>query len=216
MRLVLAACIAYLLGSVLPAELFARACGIDIRKVGTGNPGTTNALNELGLIPGVVTGAYDTSVGLVSLWIAQRLGLPVGQTYLVALVSIVGHCLPLYSRFRGGQGMAASTGLILFGIGFAVQRGWLSVVEIVWLAVAAAGVFIVTWSASVVGVLAVPVLFVELALGRPEWQFALFMATVTTWIWLVQLYLALKGKCFRIGEPLRALARRVGDETRGR
>jgi acyl phosphate:glycerol-3-phosphate acyltransferase len=209
MQVVLALLIGYLLGSVLPAEAFARARGVDIRQVGTGNPGATNALQQLGLVPGLITGGYDMAVGLAAMWVAWRMGLAAGWVYLSGLMAIVGHCFPVFSRFRGGQGMAATTGMLGYAIVVSVWRGWLGVPEIALLALVGGATFVLTRSASVVGVIAVPVLVAEVWLGHPEWQFGVFMTVLAVWIWIVQFALARTGGKFHIAEPVRHAWRRA-------
>lgn len=203
MSIVLALAVGYLLGSVLPADIFARARGIEIRAVGTKNPGATNALQELGWLPGLLTGAYDASVGLVSMYLASRLGLPQGWVYLAGVSAIVGHVYPVFFHFRGGQGMAATTGMLVWQIFVALQHGWLTVAGMGMLALVALAVFLLTRSATMVGVVAVPLLALELLLARPEWQFALFSVGLATFIWLVQLGIARREHLFRLAKPAR-------------
>jgi glycerol-3-phosphate acyltransferase PlsY len=208
MRLALAITIGYLLGSILPAVLFARFRGVEIRDLGTRNPGATNALEELGLGPGVVTLVYDSSVGLVSMYIAYLLGLPIGQAYLAGLAAVVGHCFPVFFGFRGGQGMAATTGMLLFEIGVGMWRGWLTIPGMALLVVIAAVVFLLTRSATDVGVFVVPLLVAEVVLGRPEWQTISFISVLALWIWLVQLSTAWRGHLFRLAAPVKRRAAR--------
>ena len=203
MRIAIALVIAYLLGSILPADLFARARGIDIRAVGTRNPGATNAMRELGAVPGLVTGAYDASVGLVSMYLAWRLGLPAGWIYTVGLTAFVGHVFPVFFGFRGGQGMAATTGMLVWCMVYALARGWMSAAGIAALLALAAVIFAVTRSATIVGVCTVPVLVVEVLLARPEWKFGLFMVVLSALIWTTQLGIARQGHLFRSSGPMR-------------
>jgi len=202
MRVLLGLCIGYLLGSVLPAELFARARGIDIRAIGTRNPGATNALHQLGVIPGLVTAAYDMSVGLVSMYAAHLLGVSIGWVYLAGVSAVVGHCFPIFSGLKGGQGMAATTGMLLYAMAIALGRGWLTVWGLALLAALAVAVFALTHSATVVGVATAPPLVLEIVLARPDWRFAVFMGGLAAFIWLVQLGIAVRGHLFRAAGPI--------------
>ena len=210
MREVLALCIGYLLGSVLPADLFARARGIDIRAVGTRNPGATNALRQLGLLPGLLTGLYDASVGLVSMYVAVLLGLSPGWTYLAGVAAIVGHCYPVFFRFRGGQGMAATTGMLVYEMLVAVGKGWLTIPGIALLSAIALAVFVLTRSASMVGVVVAPLLVLEIVLARPDWQFAVFVTALASFIWVVQLSIARREGLFHLAEPVRTWLSGIG------
>lgn len=203
MRQVLALTLGYLLGSVLPADLLARSRGVDIRAVGTRNPGATNALEQLGLVPGLIAGAYDVSVGLVSMYVAWRLGLSTGWIYLAGMAAVVGHVLPVFFRFRGGQGMAAATGMLVYELLVSLARGQLTWIGIATLWVVAATVFVLFRSATIVGVLVVPVLEVELLLSRPDWQFLIFMTGLAGLIWVVQLSIARQQHLFRLADPVR-------------
>jgi glycerol-3-phosphate acyltransferase PlsY len=209
MRVAVALCVAYLLGSVLPADLFARARGVDIRAVGTRNPGATNALQVLGTLPGLITLVYDASVGLVSMYVAWLLGLSSGWIYLSGVMAIVGHCYPVFSRFRGGQGMAAATTMLLFGMGVALANGWLSAADMALLGILGLVVFVLTRSATDVGVFVAPLLAIELLLAGPEWQFTLFMTGLTTFIWLTQLRIAQRQHLFRLTDSARAHVSRL-------
>ena len=137
MRILIALVAGYLLGSVLPADLFARARGVDIRTVGTHNPGATNVLQQLGVWPGLITGAYDCSVGLAAMAIASWLGLAQAWVYLAGLSAVIGHVFPIFFRFRGGQGMAATTGMLVYGIGVALSQRLLTPVGMLILGVVA-------------------------------------------------------------------------------
>ncbi len=201
--IVIALAIGYLLGSLLPADLLARARGLDIRAVGTRNPGTTNALQQLGLVPGVVTLVYDASVGLVSMGIAYLLGLPLSWVYAAGLAAVIGHCFPVFARFRGGQGMAATTGMLVFEMGVGLWQGWLTLQGLAVLFVVAGIVFVLTRSATDVGVFVAPLLIAEVLLGRAPWPTAIFMVVLATWIWLVQLSIARKEHLFRLAAPVR-------------
>lgn len=216
MREVLALGVGYLLGSVLPAEIIARARGIDIRAVGTGNPGATNALKQLGPVAGTVTGAYDASVGLVAMYVAYLLGLSAGWSYLAGVAAVAGHVFPVFSRFRGGQGMAATTGLLVFEMGVALSRGWLAPTGMLALAALGLVAFSLTRSATVVGVVTAPVLVLEIALGRPDPAFLAFVTGLAGMIWLVQFGIAHERRLFRVAAPVRArLAHlRTGGRTR--
>lgn len=183
----LASLIGLLLGSVLPAELLARRRGVDIRSVGDGNPGTVNAVRALGWEPGLVTGVYDVLVGVVAIQIARLLGVSSGATYLAGLMTIVGHRYPVFQGFRGGgQGMAASAGLLVYGTGVALTRGWLSAVGLgVLIAILLVG-FALTRSDVAAAIVMLPVLVVMLVVARADWQFLAFMTAVAMHIWIVQ------------------------------
>ena len=202
MRELLSLCIGYLLGSVLPADLLARARGVDIRAMGTHNPGTTNALEQLGLVPGLITLVYDAPVGLASMYIASRLGLSTGWIYLAGLAAVVGHIFPIFFHFRGGQGMAATTGMLVYEMWVALAGGQLSWEGIAMLGALAATVLVLTRSASVVGALVAPLLELQVLLSSADWQLVTFMTALTGIIWVVQLSIVRQQHLFHLATPV--------------
>lgn len=113
LKYLLIAVIGYFLGNISAGIFIARAYGIrDIRKVGSGNAGTTNVLRSLGWLPSVLTLVGDCLKGFLAAcigkWLAGDVGLIVGGTF-----AIIGHDFPVIFRFKGGKGVATSLGLIL-------------------------------------------------------------------------------------------------------
>ncbi len=111
--LVLAAVIAYLLGSIPFSYIFTKAIkGEDIRKKGSGNVGTTNALRSYGWGMGILTLVCDVLKGvaaaLIGLWLAGEIGL-----YLASVCAVAGHNFSIYLKFKGGKGIATTTGVLL-------------------------------------------------------------------------------------------------------
>lgn len=126
MKLVLAAIIAYLLGSVCASiPLSKHFMGEDIRQKGSGNAGATNAARVFGLKAGLVTLAMDMAKTVAAMLIGRALAGVTGEAVSGALC-IIGHCFPLYFGFRGGKGVSVGaglglmTGLPVFGVIIAV------------------------------------------------------------------------------------------------
>ena len=112
-RYIIAAVIGYLLGNIASGVLVGRAFGLkDIRKVGSGNAGTTNVLRNLGWLPSVLTLIGDCLKGLAACLIGRRIG---GEACMLiaGVAAIVGHDFPVFFGFRGGKGIATSLGVIL-------------------------------------------------------------------------------------------------------
>ena len=103
----------YLMGNISLGILIARFYGIkDIRKVGSGNAGTTNVLRNLGWFPSIMTLVGDCLKSLIPAliggWVAGDVGLLIGGT-----AAIVGHDFPVFFKFKGGKGIASTLGLII-------------------------------------------------------------------------------------------------------
>ncbi len=111
-KLVAACVIAYLIGNISPSTLLARAHGIDIKKEGSGNAGTTNALRVLGKKAAVITLVIDILKGVVSVFVGLLLAGHTGAMYCVLFV-MLGHVWPVLLKFRGGKGIATSFGALL-------------------------------------------------------------------------------------------------------
>lgn len=125
--IVLAIVIAYLLGSIPSAYIVARLVkGVDIRRVGGGNVGAVNTMREIGTIAGFSVLLADMAKGLVAVLIAQWLGLTLIWVFIAGLAAVVGHSWPVWLKFKGGQGLATTLGVLLalvpieFAISFAI------------------------------------------------------------------------------------------------
>ncbi len=113
LTLVYLSIIAYLLGSIpfglLFARLFARK---DIRQVGSGNIGATNVTRVAGPLPGILTLLFDAGKGALAVLIAARVtNHSASSMMLAAIVALLGHCYPIWLRFRGGKGIATGLGV---------------------------------------------------------------------------------------------------------
>jgi acyl phosphate:glycerol-3-phosphate acyltransferase len=113
----------YLLGSIPFGYLAGWVAGIDIRKTGSGNIGATNVLRVLGKFYGYSVFFLDFLKGLaavkISVLVATRAhsewASPEVFGIIAAVSSVIGHCFPLWLKFRGGKGIATSAGA-LFGL----------------------------------------------------------------------------------------------------
>jgi glycerol-3-phosphate acyltransferase PlsY len=120
----------YLLGAVPVGYLVGRAFGVDVRRIGSGNIGTANVLRAAGKWPAVLTLAGDMLKGFVPVMLATVLLESEWLHAAVALAAVVGHCWPVFLRFKGGKavatgagtsiGLAPLTGLGLFAFWWAV------------------------------------------------------------------------------------------------
>jgi glycerol-3-phosphate acyltransferase PlsY len=112
--------LAYLVGSIPTAYLLVRAVkGVDIRTLGSGNVGATNAGRLLGAWAFVLVFVIDLLKGSLTTFLipsmAARLGAPHANALAVcvAVATIVGHNFPIYLGFRGGKGVATSLGVVI-------------------------------------------------------------------------------------------------------
>jgi acyl phosphate:glycerol-3-phosphate acyltransferase len=107
--------ISYLCGSIPFGLIVARlASGKDVRTVGSGNIGATNVARAAGKPAAFATLALDAAKGFVPVLLAARS--PEGPPLLAAgcaVAAVLGHCFPVWLRFRGGKGVATGLGVSL-------------------------------------------------------------------------------------------------------
>src|SRR5512139_3421106 len=134
MTALLAAALAYLVGSIPFAVVVGRAMGLaDPRSFGSGNPGATNVLRSGSKLAAVLTLAGDALKGWVAVWGATYLGLAVEVVAVVAFCAFIGHVFPVWLKFKGGKGVATAAGVIFaldWRVGVAVLVAWLTVVVV--------------------------------------------------------------------------------------
>lgn len=117
----------YLLGSVPFGLILTRMFDAgDIRQIGSGNIGATNVLRtgRKGLAAGTLL--LDGAKGFLAVWLAWRWFPEVAG--LAALGAVLGHCFPLWLKFKGGKGVATTLGVTLglaWPIGAAYAAAWL-------------------------------------------------------------------------------------------
>ncbi len=147
MRLFLVPVFAYLIGSFSSAYVIGRVFKkIDIRKLGSGNPGTTNAMRVMGRKFGLLTFALDFLKGIV----AALVGIYLYGYYgglLASLFVVIGHNWPVFFRFKGGKGIATTIASlavlqfqltligVLIGVSVAAISRYVSLGSLVFLAV---------------------------------------------------------------------------------
>jgi glycerol-3-phosphate acyltransferase PlsY len=113
--IIIALLAAYLVGSVPLAYLLGRwVKHLDIRQVGTKNMGTMNTFYEVGFWPGMLVLTVDIGKGAVAVAVARALDMPQIVELLAGMVSVMGHVLPVWLKFKGGKGGATCIGVLAF------------------------------------------------------------------------------------------------------
>ena len=102
----------YLLGSIPFGVLLTRIGGAgDLRTIGSGNIGATNVLRTGRKGLAAATLLLDTLKGAAAVWLTE--GLFPGNGMVAAAAAFVGHCYPVWLRFKGGKGVATMMGIVL-------------------------------------------------------------------------------------------------------
>jgi len=120
--LIIKVVLAYLLGSVSGSLMLGRLKKVDIRSLGSGNAGGTNAFRTQGLVFALGVVVIDVGKGFLAAWWIPALGLgglpAIADSNLLAmacgLAAVVGHCFPIWHGFRGGKGAATAVGVLIF------------------------------------------------------------------------------------------------------
>jgi glycerol-3-phosphate acyltransferase PlsY len=117
--------LALLIGSLDFAVIVARFRGQDIYSMGSGNPGASNVLRSMGKTAGALVLLGDLAKGLVAAAVGATLGGSHSLASAAGLAAVVGHCYPVFHRFRGGKGAATFAGMLLWvapwaGVGMAL------------------------------------------------------------------------------------------------
>lgn len=108
----LAVALGYLLGSIPFGVILTRMAGAgDLRAIGSGNIGATNVLRTGRKGLAAATLLLDLAKGAAAVWIAAALW--PGSAALAAAGALIGHCYPVWLRFRGGKGVATLMGVVL-------------------------------------------------------------------------------------------------------
>jgi len=120
LTIALALVAAYMVGSIDFAVIVGRMHGVDIHDVGSGNPGASNVLRSIGRVPAAMVLLGDTMKGVV----AAAMGMIAGGVvdfqsewaFLAGLFAVIGHCYPVFHRFKGGKGVATGLGVLFYTV----------------------------------------------------------------------------------------------------
>lgn len=122
----------YLLGNISPAKIISRFKKDDITKHGSGNPGTMNMLRTFGFKQGIITLFFDALKGAIPALMGYLMfgGDPTSEysyvgLYIGGMSAVMGHCFPIFYKFKGGKGVATMLGM------FAVAEPYWAIVAFV-------------------------------------------------------------------------------------
>lgn len=124
---------AYIIGSIPSAYIVARLRkGVDIRDVGSRNPGAMNTFYSVGFWWGIVVLLADIGKGAAGVAVAKYIigadfwfGTPYIWQYMAGFFVVIGHNFPVFLKFKGGKGGAACIGILMFLMpwGFPIYLG---------------------------------------------------------------------------------------------
>lgn len=130
---IVALLLAYLLGSIPFGYLIVKfSKGADIRETGSGGTGATNVSRKAGKGAGILTLVLDALKGFVAVWLARWLG---GDGWTIAgaaVLAVVGHCFPVWLKFKAGKGVATGLGVFLAIVPWAVLASFVVFALLFW------------------------------------------------------------------------------------
>ena len=166
----------YLIAAVPTGIVLAKVMGYeDVRDKGSGNIGATNVYRVAGKLAGVLTLAGDILKGFLPLLACKTWLAPTpAQLGIACAMAIVGHCYPVYLKFRGGKGIATALGIFLV----------LSPVAVLGAAIVF-GITVATTRfislGSVLAAMSAPLLVLMLNQPQPIFLATLFIAALIVW-----------------------------------
>jgi glycerol-3-phosphate acyltransferase PlsY len=104
--------VCFIIGSIPFAVLAMLGSGIDIRRVGSGNPGFNNVL-RVSKWRAVLALIGDMGKGILALWLFHKTGDSMTLGWLYGFAAVLGHCYSPFLKFNGGKGIATSSGVML-------------------------------------------------------------------------------------------------------
>ena len=115
--LALACLVSYVFGALPIAHQLSRRKGVDIFTSGTGLAGASNVMKSVGRTSGLLVLVFDMAKGVLAIVIAKFMGIEGLMILIPGLVAVFGHWNSIFTRFRGGDGMAIGAGVTIAIIG---------------------------------------------------------------------------------------------------
>ncbi len=166
----------YLVAAVPTGIVLAKVMGYeDVRAKGSGNIGATNVYRVAGKLAGVLTLIGDVLKGFLPLLACKNwLEATPAQLGIACAVAIVGHCYPVYLKFKGGKGVATALGIFLV-----LSPGAVLGAAVVFILTVAISRFISL--GSVLAAMSAPLLILMLDYPQPIFLATLFIAALIIW-----------------------------------
>lgn len=112
--LILTSVLAYLLASIPFGIVVAKLFGLgDLRKIGSGNIGATNVLRTGNKPAAALTLLLDSGKGAAAVVLAALITADAQAVAVAGVMSVIGHCFPVWLGFKGGKGVATGIGVVL-------------------------------------------------------------------------------------------------------
>ncbi len=113
MNYIVYAALGYFIGAIPFSYIFPKLKGVDVRKVGSGNVGGTNALRAVGPLLGGLSMLFDILKAFIPVLVVYKITGDPKMASATALGCVFGHDFPIYLKFKGGKGVATTLGTML-------------------------------------------------------------------------------------------------------
>lgn len=194
--------LAYVLGAVPFGWVVGKAWGsVDVRKVGSGNIGTSNVMRTVGKTAAICVLVLDVVKGALPVLLARALHFSPWGVIGVAVAAVVGHVWPVFLRFNGGKGIATTLGA---AIGLDLRLALLLLG--LWFVTLLATRYISV--ASLVAAVALPVFVWALGHSTAFIVGGSFISALAMWRHRANLRRLLSGTEYRFGERVQGAERR--------
>ena len=198
LKAILVAVIAYLLGSISVGMITSKLLGgPNLRDVGSGNTGATNALRAMGLKGGIIVFVGDILKALIASIIGALI-LGFDGKMIAALFVIIGHSWPCFFQFKGGKGVSCTCGAIF------LTYTWQAIIcYILTLTIIGVTKYVSLGSICLMLMYAAAVILTEVFTGFPHWfaiPCALCMAALVIWRHKENIQRLLNGTERKLGE----------------
>ena len=168
--------IIYLIAAIPTGVILSRLMGSeDVRLKGSGNIGATNVYRVAGKLAGILTLAGDIMKGFLPLLACKTWLAPTPtQLGVASAIAIIGHCYPVYLKFKGGKGVATAVGIFLV---LSPQAVLMVLVVFVLTVVTTRYISL----GSVLAAMSAPLLILMLNHPQPIFLATLFIAMLVVW-----------------------------------
>ena len=190
---------AYIIGSVPFSFLVARIFrNIDLRKVGSGNPGATNVYRSCGLLLGLLAFILDALKGFVSVYVLVRLlGFPSSHfaeaQVLGFIFAIADHNWTVFLQFKGGKGIAVSAGAL-------IAINWMIFIVLIVIWILCVSITKYVSLSSIIAALLLPVMFWAFGHDILYILFGVLMAALAVYRHKANIQRLIKGEESKINE----------------
>lgn len=178
----------YFIGSISPSYILGKILKkIDIRDHGTKNAGTYNTYKVLGFGPAIITGIFDMSKGLLVMYFAYLMEASPLIMHLAGFAAIFGHVFPFYLQFKGGQGVATATAILIYYLVLFYSNVWLPWESLLFLAFCVFSFVYIAKKGEIVGLVVLPILATIILVFSPFQLYQIFIISIIAYILFINI-----------------------------